>query len=89
MVSCGVTVAIVINDEDVITRCTANTNGWRDDYYPLATPDDVLGHLAFNAIANGVDRVNRLDGWADLPDDACTMRVVRDIDVDLIVVSPA
>lgn len=87
-------VAITVNDPDVIRRCVENTPsengygenyGWRETFYDLRTAEQVLHHLAFNCIANGIERVNRLDGWADLADDAATMTVVRDVDVLQIV----
>jgi hypothetical protein len=78
------TVRIEINDSDVIERVTGpGGDEWRSFLYPLHTREDVLAHLAGCAIRLGVERVNRLDGWADLPDDAATMSVteaVRDGD---------
>lgn len=35
-----------------------------------------LEHLAYNAVANGIEDANRLDGWADLENGALTMRVM-------------
>lgn len=51
--------------------------GWRDNFYDLRTREDVLQMLAFNCVANGVEHVNRLDGWADCSDEAATMHVDR------------
>jgi hypothetical protein len=70
-------VAITINDPDVIERVTNPVSGeeWRKQAYNLYTRDEVLQHLAYNCLANGVERVNHLDGWADLPDDAATMGI--------------
>ena len=73
-------VSVSINDPDVIERVTGpGGDEWRSRAYNLRTKDDVVRHLAYNAIANGIDRANRLDGWADLPDDAATM-VVLDVE---------
>jgi hypothetical protein len=70
-------VDVKITDETVINRVTANKNGWRDTFYAsLRTRDDVLRHLAVNAVLNRVCHASALDGWADLADDACTMVVV-------------
>jgi hypothetical protein len=40
----------------------------------------VLRHWAFNCIANGVEDVARLDGWADLPPGSVTMQLDRMVD---------
>lgn len=78
-VAVGVTVEIEINDEEAITRVTGpGGDEWRSYAYNLRTREDVLKHWAFNAVANGVDRVNRLDGWADMADDAVVLYVDRD-----------
>lgn len=78
-------VSVQVNDPNVIDRVVNNetsTTGygeevaWRDMFYDLRTEQDVIEHLAYNAAVNGYDKVNRLDGWADLPDDAATMAVV-------------
>lgn len=50
-------------------------------FYGYTTRDEVLRHLAFNAVVNGAEDVTVLDGWADLPGDACGM-VVRRRDVE-------
>ena len=75
-VSLVVEVAIAIKDRSVIDRCVNNEDGWRDHFYDLETEQDVLNHLAYNCVSNGIERANRLDGWADLPDSAATMRVM-------------
>ena len=49
--------------------------------YGLRTRDEILRHLMHNAVANGVYRINRLDGWADLEDHAATF-VVEGVEVD-------
>ena len=72
-----VTVVVNVSDPLVLSRPIENTDGWRDDLYDLKTRDDVLNHLAFNAIANSVENGLILDGWADLPADAVTMEVSR------------
>jgi hypothetical protein len=75
-VDCAVTVVIDLDPAlgpDVITRCTENIDGWRDSYYDFTTPELVYEHLAYNCVANGVHDVSRLDGWADVPEDACRM----------------
>lgn len=64
-----------VADPSVVSRCVNNEDGWRDHYYDYQTYDEVLQHLVYNCVVNGVERVNRLDGWADLDDDAATMRV--------------
>jgi hypothetical protein len=39
------------------------------------TEREGLVHLAYNAVANGVEDASRLDGWADLDSGIVTMRV--------------
>lgn len=83
-----VSVEITVRDASAILRCVENHDdegvpqpderggtGWRNTYYALRTPVDVMGHLAYNCVANGVKDASRLDGWADLERDAVTMRV--------------
>ena len=79
-VDCLVTVIVNIDNllcPDVITRCTENKDGWRDHLYDFQDPFDVLRHLAFNVVMNGVEDIRRLDGWADVPEDAVRMRIDR------------
>jgi hypothetical protein len=69
-------VVVTINDPDVIERVTGpGGDEWREYAYRLHTADEVITHLAYNCIANGAERANQLDGWADLADDAATMGV--------------
>lgn len=44
-------------------------------YPDIVTEDEVLEHLAYNAIFNGVEDASRLDGWGDLERGKITMRV--------------
>lgn len=75
-------VTINVQDGNAIDRCINDEDGWRTRmYYDLGTPMEVLGHLAYNCVANGVERANRLDGWADLEDEDVTMGVTY-FDVD-------
>lgn len=68
------TVAIDVNDPDVIRRPVENVDGWREALYPLDTRDKVLGHLAVCAV-DGATSGQHLDGWADLAEDAVRMDV--------------
>jgi hypothetical protein len=71
------TVRVTVNDPGVIERITGpDGDEWREQMYPLHSRDDVLAMLADNCARRGVERVNRLDGWADLPDDAATMESI-------------
>lgn len=72
-----VPVRITVNDERVIDHPVNNVDGWRDDLYNLRTRDEVLEHLAFNAVCNGAENALRLDGWADLPENAVQMDIDR------------
>jgi len=60
---------VEIHDPDVISRCVDNVDGWREEFYDLSTPEEVVEHLTWNCGVNG-RRLSRLDGWADLSDDA-------------------
>lgn len=63
---------------DAITRITGPAGDeWRAQMYALRTEADVYQHWAYNALSNGVTRVNSLDGWADLPDDAVRFAVTN------------
>ena len=80
-------VEIEIDDPDVIERVTGpEGDEWRSKLYDLHDVDDVLKHLAYNAVANGRRDVTMLDGWADLTRDACHMELV---DVDPYTVDEA
>ncbi len=71
-------VEIEINNPDVIERVTGPLgDGWRSYAYDLHTKEDVLAHLAHAAVVTGADSAETLDGWADLPREACRMRVVE------------
>lgn len=74
-VTMQVVVNIKVSDDRVISRPVENTDGWRDDLYDLKTEDAVLEHLAYNAAVNGHTNGTLLDGWADLPEDAISMKV--------------
>lgn len=41
------------------------TDEWRSNFYPLTTPEDVAGHLAFNLVRGA--EMHQLDGFADQP----------------------
>ena len=68
-----VTVRVRVNDPLVIRRPIENIDNWRENLYDIRTQEQVLEVLAYSAALNGVQRANRLDGWADLADDAATM----------------
>ena len=69
---------VTVQNGNAVDRCLNDEDGWRTQmYYDLAMPHEVFGHWAYNCVVNGVERVNRLDGWADLDDDAVTMSVAE------------
>lgn len=69
-------VIIDVQNGNAIDRCLNDEDGWRTKmYYDLATTHEVFNHLAYNCVVNGIERVNRLDGWADLEDDDVRMQV--------------
>lgn len=64
--SVDVVVRVEVRNPDVIERVTGDGGGeWRSRFYALSTAEDVVEHLAFNFVRNGVVDVSRLDGWAD------------------------
>lgn len=76
-VACEVIVEFDVRDEgDAISRC--GEKEWRDNFYNFSPENlsrDVLEHWATNAIANGIEDVSRLEGWADLDPGQITMRI--------------
>lgn len=48
---------------------------------PFESQDDLLKHLVVNLVGQDL-RLSCLDGWADLPDEAVTVRTY-DMDVEL------
>lgn len=59
---------------DLFTR--AQDEDFKRIYYSdLADEDAVRKHWAHNAIANNIQDVSRLDGWAELPRGVVTMRI--------------
>jgi hypothetical protein len=71
-------VKITITVPDAIERVTGPSGDeWRASFYDLHTEDDVLDHLAYNAVSNGIEDASRLDGWADLERGDVTMFVTR------------
>lgn len=72
-------VKITVNDPEAVTRVTGDDGDeWRSMFYDLYTEEDVYNHLAYNAVANGIEDASRLDGWADLQRGAVTM-IVTDV----------
>lgn len=70
-------VEIIASDDapaDVISRGT--TAEFRESLYDFKSEDEVIEHLAYNCIVNGVEDAIRLDGWADLKPGVLTMQVV-------------
>ena len=61
-----------VRDPEVLERVTGpGGDEWREQFYrTIKTAEDVVAHFAYNAVANGVTDVSRLEGWADVDDDA-------------------
>ena len=72
-----VTIRITIDDERVITAMLADEDGRNSACYHLADEEEILRHLAFNALLNGRHDLRHLDGWGDMPEGA-SMQVDRD-----------
>lgn len=65
---------------DWLSRVTTDDFPYRR-HDGLFTEQDGLNHLAYNAVANGVDDASRLDGWGDLNYGVLTLEV-RDVETD-------
>jgi len=76
LVTCSFDVEVFFADDEVWERCVNNTDNWQGTFYPLTTKEDVAEHLAYNFIANGIDKINRLEGWADLKGDEAEFRTI-------------
>lgn len=50
----------------------------QEGIYNLETRDEMLRHLAYNALVNGQRDASRLDGWADISADHLAMDVDHD-----------
>lgn len=75
-VDATVSVSFKVNNPDAIERVTGpNGDEWRKYGYSLHTVNDVLEHWTYNVICNGIADISRLDGWADLEDDAVTVNI--------------
>ncbi len=59
---------------DWLTRVTGRDFPYRSRTGPF-TEREGLEHLAYNAVANGVEDASRLDGWGDLERGMLTLRV--------------
>lgn len=57
-------------DEAAIEGSERNAYGWRNR-------DQVIHHLAWNCVKNGIENAKRLDGWGDLEGDELTMRITH------------
>lgn len=67
-------------DEDTPDEFGSPWNPARMDdiYESIRTPNDMLEHWAYNAVANGITNARRLDGWArDDGDGPVRMRVME------------
>lgn len=84
------TVYVDIRDKDAIERVTGpGGDKWREQFYrSIRTAEDVAAHFAFNALANGITDVNRLEGWADIDADAVEI-VVEEIETSVQGWTPA
>lgn len=60
---------------DWLTRVTTADFPYRRWNGEPLTEREGLEHLAYNAVANGIENASRLDGWGDLERDMVTMRV--------------
>lgn len=61
--------------DDVLSR--ALTEEWQSYYYKMEGLHDVVEHLFFNCVSNGIEDASRLDGWADLEREMLTFHVTN------------
>lgn len=55
---------------------------WRSHLFDLHSPSDIVEHVAFNHLLNGVDDINQLDGWAHVEHGLATFEVDRDVEFE-------
>ena len=70
-------VTITVHNHEVIERVTGpGGDEWRSQFYPtIETAENVIEHFAYNAIANHVHDISRLDGWCDCNTDDVLIEV--------------
>lgn len=51
---------------------------WREHFYPIKTLEQLAEHFAYNRVANGIEDISRLDGFADQEDSLVEMDVEYD-----------
>ena len=79
------TVQLVATVEVILDESLLPDDEWRGSFYNLRTLADVAGHVAYNAVTNGVHRISNLDGFADRDDSLCDVLVqAEDIEVELV-----
>ena len=66
----------------------AFTKEFQDTAYTFASEADVVGHLAYNLVANDC-RLTQLDGWADRKDDEAIILTGPEWDRDVLFESTA
>jgi hypothetical protein len=77
-IACEATVRISASDAapaDWLTRVGDADFPYKSLTGQPLTTDEGKAHLAYNALANGVQDASRLDGWADIPRGVVTMDV--------------
>jgi hypothetical protein len=70
------TVDILVTEDapgDLFTR--GSDPEWAKQHYGPMDEDQILAHWAYNSVANGIWQVERLDGWADVPEGAVEIEV--------------
>jgi len=55
-------------------------DGWRKLFYPLYTPEEIAGHIAYNLAINRTE-LSHLDGWADQPDE--NAKIISSLDMEI------
>ena len=70
-----VSVDVTVHDPSVIDRVVDNIDGWQETYYAMTTRKEVIEHLVYNLLANGIRNVSLLDGWADCERNAVDFKI--------------
>ena len=56
---------------------------WREHFYRhIKSFEDLAELLAYNRVANGVEHISKLDGFADRDDSLCDLDVI-DVETDI------
>lgn len=65
------TVTVITKVKLDLDKALLPDDDWRSQFYPIHTMNDVARHIAYNVVANGMERITQLDGFVDRSVDDC------------------